>query len=85
MTAPPAATVRRAHVTWRYLPRGATRHALMLTTRNNVGHVAHALCGVASVWSSPERWHGTGTQTEHDRAATLPECRRCARLLEPAS
>lgn len=67
---------------WRYLPRGTVTHAFQ---RAPVGY-ASALCGVAPLWYEPRSdWYGTGSQVEYERAAALPKCRRCLRLLGGAT
>lgn len=78
-------TTARATITWRYLPRRKVRHALPLRPQSATGHDASALCGTSPSWFAPsdEQWWGTGTQSEYDAVERLPECGRCARLLDP--
>lgn len=66
-------TYSRAYVEWRYLPRGLVAHAL------DTASEAAAICGASA--GHGDYWLGTGTQDEYERAATLPECRRCAARL----
>jgi hypothetical protein len=76
----------RAAVTWRYLPKGKTKHALR-TGGGYAGHQPVSLCGTSPAWFAPssELWWGTGRQSEYDAVERLPECRRCARLLAPVT
>lgn len=80
-------TTPRSAVTWRYIPGRNVKHALVLEPRSVSGHRRYALCGASPVWFRPadEEWHGTGSQVEYETAERLRECRRCARLLEPAA
>lgn len=74
----------RASVVWRYLPTGKVKHALR-GDGSYVGHQPTALCGTTPRWFMPssDQWWGTGKQAEYDMVETLPECRRCAKLLAP--
>jgi hypothetical protein len=76
----------RAAVTWRYLSRRTVKHALEING-GVAGHAAVALCGTAPGWFVPSSsdWLGTGSQTEYDTVDGLPECRRCARMVAPAT
>lgn len=68
--------VAEQHYAWRYLaPAGRRVHALRIDQWTGTGHLATAQCGIG-VWRS-ELWHGTGSQIEYERAATLPKCQRC--------
>ena len=58
------------HYEWRYMPTGHVKHALIS------GSHRCALCGTEPHGLS---WHGTGSQTEYERAAGLPRCKRCCR------
>lgn len=42
-----------------------------------------ALCGLMPASHLDEDWYGTGSQLEHERAATLPLCKRCGAVLGP--
>ena len=57
-----------------YTRRGRAAHLLspVSTIRNG-----RALCPVDPQW--PGEWLGTGTQAEHEHAASLPLCRHCER------
>lgn len=55
---------------WRYLRSGKRTHALVPP----VGREC-AECGMGPALF--DDWHGTGTQAEYERAASLPKCRRC--------
>ena len=74
----------RAAVVWRYLPRRKVKHALR-TDGSYTGHQPIALCGTSPAWFVPssDQWWGTGKQSEYETVETLPECRRCAKLLAP--
>lgn len=54
---------------WRYTRTGTVKHALSYAA------AAVAQCGVSPAWF--EGWYGTGTQTEYERVAELPPCKRC--------
>lgn len=58
---------------WRYLPGGNVTHALTYAAARV------AVCGTGPVWHAPD-WYGTGSQTEYERAAGLPRCKRCVRI-----
>lgn len=79
----------RAGVTWRYLPqspRSRAKHALPLRDWSVSGHDEVALCGTRLPWwAASWDWLGTGSQVESETVQRLPECRRCATLLEPAA
>lgn len=65
---------------WHYLPRGRAAHA-----RGGAFGSRHytARCGTSpALGLGAAEWHGTGTQDEYERAAELPRCRRCTRLIE---
>ncbi len=74
----------RSKVTWRYLPRGTRKHAVV-TMHGGSGHGAFAVCGVspAPLFPRSEEWRGTGRQSEYDTVARLPECANCAAKLTP--
>lgn len=55
---------------WRYVERGQVKHALSFSA------AAVAICGIGPRWFAPD-WFGTGSQTEYERLAELPACRRC--------
>ncbi|MFJ5532395.1 hypothetical protein [Streptomyces sp. NPDC093261] len=59
-----------------YTPRGKSAH--LLTPLGSPNAQDAALCGLVPPW--PGNWLGTGSQREHDRAAQLPVCRRCAQV-----
>lgn len=63
---------------WRYVPTGEELHALR-TADNLCGHSSVAECGRAqwTCWA----WHGTGSQNEYERAASLPKCPRCLAVI----
>jgi hypothetical protein len=63
---------------WRYLPRGTRAHTFLSTSPSDRGT---AVCGTSPQWFDPHGWHGTGTQNEYERAARLPKCKRCLRIL----
>lgn len=75
----------RTGVVWRYLPKGKVKHAL--SERDGSFPRASSLCGTSPQWFVPrgEQWWGTGTQAEYDMVETLPECRRCTKLLTPTA
>lgn len=58
-----------------YLPAGRAAHYLAPSQSPN-NPAAHALCGVTN-W--PAYFLGTGSQAEHDEAASRPLCKTCAR------
>ncbi len=73
---------REYGVIWRYLPDGRVTHAL---GAGIYGHAMFSVCGVqARPFSKGQDWHGTGNQTEYERAAELPRCRRCSKILAPS-
>lgn len=78
-----ASLTSRAAVTWRYLTRGKAKHAVPLHTGSITGHETYAVCGTGPAWFDPTGWLGTGCQFEYEAVERLPECRRCARLLDP--
>ncbi len=53
---------------WRYTRRGWARH--------KIGSNWDSLCGLDL---AEDEWHGTGTQDEYERLASLPKCTRCMR------
>lgn len=55
--------------------------AHLLGTLHSLNSYATARCGVGPSWWVGG-WFGSGSQDETDRLATLPVCRRCARLVE---
>lgn len=69
MNAPPPA------FEWLYLKNGKVAHALSTFT----GSRFSAECGVYTFAG----WHGTGSQDEYDRAAELPQCQRCVKVIGP--
>lgn len=74
----------RADVTWRYLPHGRVKHALLRLAPGLVGHQDVARCGVAPVWYAPRSdWRGDGDEAERERVKQLPECLRCTQRLKP--
>lgn len=63
-----------------YLRRGSVAHELPeLASPNSFDN---SLCGL-NPW--PDFWHGTGSQTEIERAASLSRCLNCKRVREGAS
>jgi hypothetical protein len=65
---------------WGYMERGTVLHALRrpmpgLTDEWGPG----AVCGAHPY---PDHWHGTHGQSEQERAAALPHCSNCSRLIE---
>lgn len=62
---------------WHYLTHGRTTHA---RKRRSNGLDAVAACGAEPGWRG--WWLGTGAQSEYERAAALPKCRRCVELTE---
>lgn len=58
---------------WRYVERGQVKHAL----RYPAARIA--ICGTGPRWFAPD-WFGTGKQSEYERLAELPACKRCVRL-----
>lgn len=67
--------MRRPDIEWHYLsPRAKCSHAREDRDRT-------ARCGVGPVWYGPDGWYGTGSQGEHERAAALPRCKRCEKLI----
>lgn len=57
-----------------YSRTGAKAHLLTPLASPNAGYPA-ALCGLSPQWF--ESWYGTGTQAEHEKAESLPLCKRC--------
>jgi hypothetical protein len=57
---------------WRYTRTGRSKHAL----RYSSDHVAE--CGVGPGFG--EDWLGTGRQSEYEKCAVLPACKRCLAL-----
>lgn len=63
---------------WRYLSeRSQAVHGFYRAPQGG----SPARCGVQPVWFGAGGWRGTGSQDEYERAATLPRCHRCVRLL----
>lgn len=62
-----------ARYAYRYMAGGSVAHALGRASD------AAAVCGMGP-WLS-RHWRGTGSQEEYERAAALPLCRRCERLV----
>jgi hypothetical protein len=58
---------------WRYTYMGERTHFLVAS------YDRVARCGVSVINSS--EWFGTGSQEEYDKAASLPKCKKCLRLL----
>lgn len=58
---------------WRYLPRGAVKHAL------RYGERFTAICGLSPVWYA-NYWLGTGAQVEYETVEQLRACKRCMNL-----
>ncbi len=55
---------------WRYTSEQAkAKHGLWTASHHT------ALCGTRVPYSA--YWRGTGSQAEYERAASLPECKRC--------
>lgn len=59
-----------------YSRTGERAHLLTPLTSPNAGYPV-ALCGRQP--DLCDSWRGTGSQSEHERAAGLPLCARCAR------
>lgn len=57
------------HEIWRYTRTGRVKHALPYADART------ALCGTGPDWFSD--WCGTGSQSEYEKAAVLPPCKRC--------
>lgn len=72
-----AETVSQLAVRWLYVNgRAKTVHALLDST------VRTALCGLAPAWWKPAaEWMGLRSAAEVARAASLPRCSRCVRVL----
>lgn len=76
--------------TWRYLLGGRVLHAL------EWAGARYAICGRGNpltvqryvsrldVRRSLDNWRGTGNQDEYERAAVLPRCKDCVRMLRGA-
>lgn len=67
-------------------PRGYQRAYLkrtahLLSDLRSLNSYASARCGIGPSWFA-QGWRGSGSQDEIDLLATLPVCRRCARLIE---
>lgn len=62
---------------WRYLGRGSVVHGLR---RRSAGIDHVALCGRSPSWFDPAGWLGTGSQSEYERAESLPKCRTCVKF-----
>lgn len=66
-------------VVWRYTsPLAERKHALDITSSASAispGHGAKAACGIELFRAGD--WMGSGSQTEIDRLAGLPKCKRC--------
>jgi hypothetical protein len=59
---------------WLYLANGKVAHALAIDGPRIV-----AECGVSTyTW-----WYGTGRQSEYDKAAELPQCLNCVKVIGP--
>lgn len=67
--------------TRRYTPGGLVAHLIWEPdwSRGHPYVYVHAACGWSGVH---EYWRGTGSQAEYDKAADLPECRRCLAAIE---
>lgn len=63
---------------WRYLTGGDVTHALRRRSR---GLDVLSRCGREPRWFDPAGWLGTGNQQEYERAAQLPKCRQCDKLI----
>ena len=59
-----------------YLSQGRAAHYLAPNVSPN-NSAAYSLCGVTN-W--PTYWLGTGSQAEHDEAASRPLCKHCDRM-----
>jgi hypothetical protein len=62
-----------------YLSRGKVAH---LKGNWTARQWFTAPCGASPAWYEPHGWYGTGTQEEIEKAAGLPLCKRCVKLLE---
>lgn len=60
------------HYEWRYLPNGNVAHAISAPLAKV------SLCGVGPAWW--DDWRGTGVQSEYERLAMLPHCKRCVKV-----
>jgi hypothetical protein len=60
-----------------YVFHGAVAHLLAAHKPPNGN--ATAVCGRSPVWFSA--WLGTGSQAEYEKAAGLPTCAHCAKLV----
>lgn len=72
---------------WLYIRDGHVVHAL---TTGMLGRANVSVCGVTPhYWARGvlyyRSWLGTGEQREYERAAALPRCKRCVKLLTPTS
>lgn len=56
-----------------YTRTGTKAHLLALNASPNTQRLA--LCGTGPTWF--EAWRGTGSQQEHEVAASLPLCKYC--------
>lgn len=65
---------RLAEDGWRYLRGGRVRH--LLYTSPYEWKLDAVLCGKAAM---PDNWHGTGSQEEYEKLASLPICASCLR------
>lgn len=62
----------------RYTRGGGRAHLLAFGTDLNNFPYTPAYCGMEPTW--PDKWLGSGTQDEYDRAAELPVCKNCMRI-----
>jgi hypothetical protein len=70
---------------WLYLRCGAVVHALDRTGVYGLD-TSRAVCGLTALhWLNGDLyrrdWLGTGSQREYERAAALPKCERCVKIL----
>lgn len=56
-------------------PTASVAHLLSPFELSKFDHTPTALCGKWA-WNASD-WFGSGTQDEHDRAASLPTCKNC--------
>lgn len=61
---------------WRYLRSGKVRHNVYPGPIENQAGIGVSACRAHEL--PIEEWYGTGSQTEYERAATMPTCKRCA-------
>lgn len=69
------AEVRDPAFEWRYTRSGERLHALSTAASDS------SLCGVIPGWYESD-WRGTGSQKEHDKATSLPGCRKCLAMID---